>query len=104
VALHTGYAFLAILVGVAVFFATRGKTKLFTNQDVKRGLWIVVYSVALVAVSYLGSYGANYIRFPLDFGVVIILSVLFFYWGIRSGYETKELRQLKKQEQVELSL
>jgi amino acid transporter len=97
---YTAYAFLAILIGVAVFFATKVKRGSFPYEDVKRGLWIVVYSLTIIAVSYLGSYGIDYIKFPLDFCVVAIMSVIFFFWGVRSGYETPELRELKKQEQV----
>lgn len=101
---YTAYAFLIILLGVAVFFATRVRTVTFSSNDVKRGLWIVVYSLAIVALSYLGSYGRNYITFPMDFVIVAIMSVMFYYWGIRSGYETQELRRLKEQEEIDSSL
>jgi hypothetical protein len=58
----------------------------------------VIYSVVLVILSYFGSYGLGYVPFPIDFAVIVVAAALFYYWGVRSGYETIELKRLKTHE------
>ncbi len=100
---YTGYLVAAFMLGLLVFLFSRSRGAYGTG-DVRRGLWIVVYSILLAAVSYLGGYGIGLIRFPVDFGVVIVLAVACFYWGVGSGFQTDELRGLVEQEKVEGSL
>jgi len=99
---YTGYSLAAFMLGLLVFMVSRPRG---THQvgEVWRGLWIVVYSVILTVVSYLGGYGIGLIPFPLDFCVVTILALACFYWGARSGFQTGELRGLIEQEKVEES-
>jgi amino acid transporter len=100
---YTGYSLAAFMLGLAVFMLSRPKGT-YRLGEVRRGLWIVVYSVALTTVSYLGSYGIDTISFPLDFGLVGVLALAGFYWGARSGFLTRELSGLIEQEKVEDSL
>jgi len=50
-------------------------------SDVRRGIWIVIYSVVLVILSYFGSYGLGYVPFPIDFAVIAVAAAIFYYWG-----------------------
>jgi amino acid transporter len=100
---YTGYSLAAFILGLAVFMLSRPKGS-YRQGEVKRGLWIVVYSVVLTTVSYLGSYGVGLIPFPLDFGVVAVIALACFYWGARSGFMTRELSGLVEQEKVEHAL
>lgn len=64
-------------------------------EDLRSGIWLVVLTLFMILMSYLGSSsfgGSNVIRYPYDLIVVIVASVGFFYWAIASGRETKEVR------------
>lgn len=100
---YTGYSLVAFMLGLIFFMLSRSRGA-YHMSDVRRGMWIVVYSILLAAVSYLGSYGIGLIPFPLDFGAVIVFALGFFYWGVRSGFNTDELRGMVEQEMVEQSL
>jgi amino acid transporter len=90
---YTAFALIAIIIGLA--FYSIGKSRgVYPIGDVKHGIWIVVYSAVMIVLSYLGSFGINYIAFPLDMILVIVASLLAFHWGIRSGYKTEELKEL----------
>jgi amino acid transporter len=51
---YTGYSLAAFMLGLAVFMLGRPEGTR-RPAEVRRGLWIVVYSVLLTTVSYLGS-------------------------------------------------
>lgn len=100
---YTGYTVAAFLLGLLVFMVTRPRGS-HRMAEARRGLWVVVFSVVLAALSYLGSYGTGAIPFPWDFGVVAAVSVAAYWWGARSGFLTDELRGLVEQERLERSL
>ena len=67
------------------------------GRDIKAGIWLVVYLLFILLMSYLGSFGGQkIIPFPWDNVVVAIFSLLFFIWGVRSGYATKSLAEAKQ--------
>ncbi len=53
--------------------------------------------MTLVVLSYLGDtdYGEiGVLDFPVDFVVVIIIGLVFYYWSVMSGYRTTEIEQM----------
>ncbi len=62
---YTGYSLAAFLLGLLVFTLSRPRG---THRvgEIRRGLRIVIYSITLTSVSYLGSYGIGLIPFPVD--------------------------------------
>lgn len=70
-------------------------------QSVKSGIWLVVYLIAMLAMSYGGShrFGSPYnhhkglIHFPYDLIVSALISLAFYYWGVASGYPTSQLTE-----------
>ncbi len=90
---------IAILIGIVLYvifsLAMPEQIQRPTAQAVKSGMWMVVYLIAMLALSYLGSSQLgglkNVIPYPWDMVVVIILSLIFYYWGVASGYHTPDL-------------
>ncbi len=91
---------IAILIGVVLYFIVSfgfpGATlERPSSQSIKSGLWMVVYLIAMLGMVYFGSSKLgelkNVIPYPLDLVVVIVLAIIFFYWGVASGYRTSYL-------------
>ncbi|PWI57608.1 APC family permease [Sulfoacidibacillus thermotolerans] len=91
------YALFAIIIGLLIyagFFKVSG----FTTKDLVQGTWLVVYIAALLIISYFGDKnfgGTGALSFPMDIVVIAIVSLVCYYWGVASGFETKDLKELK---------
>ena len=51
-----------------------------TKKQIGGSLWIIVYLILLAAMSFIGSKefkGMNWIHYPYDFIVIIVLSLIF---------------------------
>ena len=92
---------LAILVGIVLYlifgYVTPEAIQKPDAASVKSGLWLVVFLLAMLAVSFLGSSKLgglkNAIPYPFDIIVVIVIGLVFFYWGVASGRATKEAQE-----------
>jgi amino acid transporter len=93
----------AILVGVVLYFVfsylvMRDEITPPDGQSLKAGLWLVVYLLVLLGESYFGSaqFGApgNVVRYPWDLLMVIVLALVFYYWGVASGIKTDAGQQV----------
>ncbi len=90
---------IAILVGIVLYaifgFATPDAIQKPDAKSIKSGLWMVVFLLVMLALSYLGSTQlggkSNIIHYPLDLIVVVVVALVFFYWGVASGYKTKDI-------------
>ncbi len=90
------------LLGGTVIYVIISTVKGGLNQidghAIKHGAWLVVYILAMLAMSYFGSsqfggqynHGAGLIQYPFDLVVDIILGLVFYYWGVASGRSTEE--------------
>ena len=74
-----------ILVGVVLYFITFILNK-ETIKEIYGGAWIVVYLIALMVMSKLGSFGGiKLIKAPWDSVVVALVSLVFYYWATSAG-------------------
>jgi amino acid transporter len=88
---YTAYSFAAILLGLLLFLYTRrGKVR---SSLKRRSLWTIAYSVVMITLSLLGSFGRDLIEFPYDFVLVAIISLGFYFWGVRDVSSTGEVDQ-----------
>ena len=90
----------AVLGGTAIFSiaASRPATTLdhLDAASFKSSIWLIVYLLAMLAMTYFGSsdFGAPYnhgkglIQYPLDLVVVVVMAIIFYYWGVSSGRQT----------------
>ncbi|WP_027416552.1 APC family permease [Aneurinibacillus terranovensis] len=91
----TGQVMLIMIIGLPIYFYYEEK-KQWKNfsQHFKAGIWIVVYLLYMTLISYLGSAkfgGTNVIPYGADMVVIAISSLIFYFWGVRSGQETEQL-------------
>lgn len=77
----------SVFAGLVFLIIARQK-KNFSMQDVRAGLWLPIYLITVVLISYVGSGyfgGMNFIPFPYDNIVFIVDTLVFFYLGYYSG-------------------
>lgn len=96
----TGQVLFIIMIGLPVYFYYQAKInwKGF-RQNFSAGLWMVVYLICMMTISYLGSEkfgGLNVIPFGWDMALITCLSLVFYRWAIKSGFQTEYLEQGKK--------
>ena len=91
----TGKVTLIMIIGLPIYFYYQAKSNWEGfGQALKAGLWLIVYLVFMALISFIGSSkfnGIDLIPYGWDFVVIIIASLNFYFWGVRSGYLTKDL-------------
>lgn len=58
------------------------------KQQLQHAWWLICYMIFISLMSFIGSKGfggQNYLPYPFDFGVIIVCSLLFYYWGVKSS-------------------
>ncbi|WP_369789102.1 APC family permease [Rouxiella sp. WC2420] len=78
-----------ILLIAWVAYVVFGKKDENFGRDVKSSIWLLVYYLIVLVLSYLGTYGGiNAISSPMDMVLLIIVTLVCYYWGVASGHET----------------
>jgi amino acid transporter len=100
---------LIIILGLPFYFYYEYKAGFVnTRKAFWSSLWMIVYLIFISVISYAGSHqfnGMNWIPYPVDFIVIIIASLGFYYWGIHSWqifpdyYQAKKLNETVKPEE-----
>lgn len=68
------------------------------KEQLKHSWWLIGYMIFMSIMSYVGSEGfggRNFIPYPIDFVVIIIASLAFYYWGINSSMKHVDERAEK---------
>lgn len=80
-----------IALGLPVYIYYEVK---YQHSDLKNQLqhswWLIIYMVFMAIMSYVGSSGfggQDLIKYPVDFVVIIIVSLIFYYWGVNTSCE-----------------
>ena len=58
------------------------------KEQLHSSWWMIGYLIFMSLMSFVGSSGfggQNWIKYPFDFVVIIIISLAFYYWGIKTG-------------------
>ncbi len=91
----TGEIILLMVVALPVYFYYQAK---HGWQDFGRHLkgawWLIAYLITLAAVSKIGSAkfgGLNYIPYGWDLAVVAVIGLVYFLWGVKSGWRTPSI-------------
>ncbi len=87
-----GYLMALSLIGMILFFA--GTWNRGTETHWQSGLWFLIYQAILTTLSFVGSKsfgGHNWIPYPADVLVVIVLAVIFYFVGVSRGRVTEEV-------------
>lgn len=93
----TGEVILVIAVALPIylFYQLRSGRADFARQ-LRAAWWLIVYLPTIAAVSWAGSArfgGRDYLQWGWDLLVVAVLGLIFFSWGVRSGWSTPAAQQ-----------
>jgi amino acid transporter len=92
-----------LLTGYPVFLLVKEK-----HVDWKRSLWVVVYLVGIVTVSFIGDtkfeynnftpwHPLGYLQMPYDLIVLTIFSILIYIWGFKVNTKKKYIIEIEGQ-------
>ena len=95
-----GYIAIILFAGFAVylaFLAFHHVDNIFTKENIHGGYWVPLLIIALTILSYLGESnfgGINLFPFPYDFLVVMVVSLIFYFLSVKSGFRTSEITDM----------
>ncbi|RIV24716.1 APC family permease [Alicyclobacillaceae bacterium I2511] len=97
----TGEVLFVMIIGLPIFLYYQAKEgwQGFGNHF-KAGIWLVVYMFYMLLESWLGSSkfgGINVIPYGWDMLVVAASSLVFYYWGLKSGWRTEQVAKLEEE-------
>jgi hypothetical protein len=70
---------------------------IFGAKHTRGGLWVPVYIIVLTIESYIGEAGLggmNYVPYPYDMLMVIIVAIIFYFWADLSGIRSEEVQEI----------
>jgi len=97
---------IAIYIGLVVYLifyfihtasGDRSVISIFSARYVKAGIWVPVYILVLSLESFIGeSYlgGSNFVPYPYDLIMVVVVAVVFYIWAVMSGIKSDEIKQM----------
>jgi amino acid transporter len=93
----TGEIILLIVVALPLYlyYQARAGWPDFARQ-LRGAWWFVVYLPLMALVSWAGSAkfgGHDYLKWGWDLALVAVIGLIFFFWGIRSGWRTPAVEQ-----------
>jgi amino acid transporter len=96
----TGQVLFIIMGGLPIYFYYQAKMKWKGfRKNFRAGLWMIIYLFCMMLVSYLGSEkfgGKNIIPYGWDMLIIASISLVFYVWGLKSGFETEYLQEAFK--------
>jgi len=104
----TGEIIVLMLVALPVYFYYQAKAGWPDfKTELKGAWWMIAYLPTIAALSYCGSTefgGHGYIPYGWDMGIVAVLSLFFYHWGVASGWHTRYLDEVDSvhEEQTEV--
>ncbi|AXE99698.1 MULTISPECIES: APC family permease [Paraburkholderia] len=100
----TGEIILLMVVALPVFFYFQAKSGFGGfNQDLKAAWWLVAYLPIMAILSLIGSKqfgGLGVLPYGWDMLVVIAFSLIFYYWGVHTGYRTEYLNERESHDEI----
>jgi amino acid transporter len=89
---HTGEIMLLLILPLPVYFYYQGKFGWsHFVRHLRAAWWLIAYLLAITALSWAGSKefeGHDYIRYGWDQLSVAAAALIFYFWGLRSGWRT----------------
>jgi len=100
----TGEIILLMIVALPIYFYYQGKSGWGGwGGDLKAAWWLVAYLPTMAALSILGSKqfgGIGALPYGWDMLVVAVVALVFYFWGVNTGYRTRYLDEREPEEDI----
>ncbi|MDR5829535.1 APC family permease [Caballeronia sp. LP006] len=101
----TGEIILLMVVALPVYFYFQGKTGFAGwGRDLKAAWWLVAYLPTMAVMSLIGSKefgGSGVLPYGWDMALVAVLALVFYFWGVHTGYRTDYLDEREAHEDIQ---
>jgi amino acid transporter len=99
----TGQIILLMVVALPVYLYYQYKSGWHEfGKQMKGAWWLVFYLITLAVVSRVGSTqfgGLGYLPYGWDLAVVAVIGLLFYLWGVKSGWRTPSVEAAQREAQ-----
>ena len=100
----TGEIILLMIVALPVYFYFQAKSG-WTGwgADLKAAWWLVAYLPTMAVLSLIGSKefgGHGYLPYGWDMLIVAAISLVFYFWGVNTGYRTQYLDERESHDEI----
>ncbi len=100
----TGEIILLMIVALPVYFFFQAKSG-WTGwgADLKAAWWLVAYLPTMAVLSLIGSKefgGYGLLPYGWDMLVVAAISLVFYFWGVNTGYRTQYLDERESHDEI----
>jgi amino acid transporter len=89
---HTGEIMLLLILPMPVYLYYQGKAGWPTfGRQLRASWWLIAYLMVITGLSWAGSKefeGHDYIGYGWDQFCVTVAALIFYFWGVRSGWRT----------------
>ncbi|SAK71992.1 amino-acid permease [Caballeronia catudaia] len=100
----TGEIILLMVVALPVYFYFQGKTGFAGwGKDLKAAWWLIAYLPSMAVLSLIGSHefgGNGILPYGWDMAAVAVLALIFYYWGVHTGYRTTYLDERESRDDI----
>jgi amino acid transporter len=100
----TGEIILLMVVALPVYFYYQAKTGFGAwGADLKAAWWLIAYLPVMALLSLIGSKefgGRGMLPYGWDMGLVALVALGFYYWGVHTGYRTPYLEERESEDDI----
>jgi amino acid transporter len=97
---HTGQIMLLLILPMPVYLYYQGKAAWVSfDLQLRAAWWLIAYLLVITGLSWIGSRefgGLDYIGYGWDQLCVAIAALVFFSWGLRSGWRTPAIEAAER--------
>lgn len=101
----TGEIILLMVVALPVYLYYQTKAGWHDiGRQLKGACWLIVYLPTIAALSWAGSdkfKGHNYLPYGWDLLTVAVIGLVFYIWGVKSGWRTPSVEAAQRESQAE---
>lgn len=75
----------------------------YLKKQLKTGIWVLFYLATIALLSFLGSKqfgGKNVLNYSWSISLIVISSLVYYYWGIKTAWETPFIKSMARHERL----
>jgi hypothetical protein len=90
---------MVVALPVYLYYQSLTGFKDFSRQ-LRGAWWLIAYLPTIALVSWAGSAtfgGHDYLPYGVDLAVVAVVGIVFYFWGVKSGWSTPSVEEAQRE-------